>query len=726
MGKRSREKRERRLREEIEPKQEKEEGITSILKEIIRWATYIILFAPLIISGQYFFPFVGLKSIYFMGLAELIFAAWLFLIVFSPKYRPRLNILLIALILFLVVLTSSTFFGADISRSFWSKYERMTGLLMWFHLFAFFLAISSTFKSKEDWFKIFGVSIFAAILMSLISLVVKANPNATGMLAASRGGATIGNSSFLGTYLLFNIFLALYLLTQARQSRAKGEDEAIASSPLQSRGRDARVLRGAETPVLGLKVYSGISLAIISPALFLSGARAATLSLLGGLVLLFLLWLIFCKKGILKFAGIAILIIFVIGVLGLIYLSLQPGNFVYQKFVQMASKSRLVVWQIAWKGFLERPWLGWGPENFELAFNEHFDPRLFLQEYGGEIWFDRAHNIIFDTLVASGIFGLVFYLGIFIATFYILLKKFFQQRIGPIRENFSNGVNFPGLGIFSVILISYFVQNLTVFDMVNSYLMFFLIFGFIGSIASRREEELLQNYRVSPVPLSKKIISVIILLLFVVSFSKFVIQPLKTDAYVIKAIRSPNPTERVSLYKKTLDTSPVGKYQIREMFADMTINFIRQSEVATKVSLDDLKLELNLVKEELEKSIKESPLDFRAELKLGQVYNVYSQIDPSKIPQAETILKKAIELSPTNQQAYWELAQTRLYQGKFDEALSLAEKAIDLEPRIMNSHLIVIQIAKMIGNDELATKKAEEAIKINPAWEPEFKKILGE
>jgi len=682
MGKRSREKRERRLREEIEPKQEKEEGITSILKEIIRWATYIILFAPLIISGQYFFPFVGLKSIYFMGLAELIFAAWLFLIVFNPKYRPRLNILSIALILFLVVLTFSTFFGADISRSFWSKYERMTGLLMWFHLLAFFLAISSTFKSKEDWFKIFGVSIFAAILISLISLVVKASPNTAGMLAASRGGATIGNSSFLGTYLLFNIFLALYLL-------------------LQSKG--------------GLKVYSGISLAIIAPALLLSDARAAILSVSGGLILLFLFWLIFGKNGKLRLAGASLLIIFIFGVLGLMYFSLQPDSFVYQKMVQMASKSRIVVWQGAWKGFLEKPWLGWGPENFELAFTEHFDPRLFLQEYGGEIWFDRAHNIILDTLVASGVVGLLSYFAIFLTVFLILWRQYFRKKI-----------DFLTFGIISVVLISYFVQNLTVFDMVNSYLMFFLIFGFIGSIASRREEELLQNYRVSPVPLSKKIISVIILLLFVVSFSKFVIQPLKTDAYVIKAIRSPNPTERVSLYKKTLDTSPVGKYQIREMFADMTINFIRQSEAATKVSLDDLKLELNLVKEELEKSIKESPLDFRAELKLGQVYNVYSQIDPSKIPQAETILKKAIELSPTNQQAYWELAQTRLYQGKFDEALSLAEKAIDLEPRIMNSHLIVIQIAKMIGNDELATKKAEEAIKINPAWEPEFKKILGE
>jgi len=168
MGKRSREKKERRLREEIQPGREKEEGISPILVGIIRWATYLILFAPLIISGQYFFPFVGPKSIFFMGLVEIIFFTWLFLIVFNPKYRPRFNILSIALILFLVVLILSTVFGADISRSFWSKYERMTGLLMWVHLFAFFLVISSVFK-KQDWIKIFSVSIFAAILMSLIA-----------------------------------------------------------------------------------------------------------------------------------------------------------------------------------------------------------------------------------------------------------------------------------------------------------------------------------------------------------------------------------------------------------------------------------------------------------------------------------------------------------------------------------------------------------------------------
>ena len=689
MGKRSREKRERREREEIQPGREKEEGITSVLVGIIRWATYLVLFAPLIISGQYFFPFVGPKSIFFMGLVEIIFFTWLFLIVFNPKYRPRFNILSIALILFLVVLILSTFLGVDISRSFWSKYERMTGLLMWVHLFAFFLVISSVFK-KQDWIKIFSVSIFAAILMSLISLFIKANPGAAGMLAASRGGATIGNSSFMGTYLLFNIFLALYLI-------------------LKSAG--------------GLRIYSGISLAIISIALFLSDARAAILSLLGGLVLLFLLWLIFCKKGSLKFAGIFLLLIFAIGVLGLIYLSLQPDSFVYQKFVQMASKSRLVVWGMAWKGFLDHSWLGWGPENFELVFTKYFDPRLFLQEYGGEIWFDRAHNIVFDTLVASGVIGFLAYLGIFASAFYALWRKYFQGKL-----------DFWIPGIFSVILISYSVQNLTVFDMVNSYMMFLLVLGFIarlpapeaagfggqGSISSTQEKTISTKRAGSLNPW----IAIVILIFFCFSFFKFVIQPIKADAYTIDAIRSPDPKERVSLYKKTLNTSPVGKYQIREMFADAAINFI-QSEAAKNVLIDDLKLELDFVSEELEKSIKESPLDFRAYLKLGKVYNIYGLIDPSKIPQAEIVLEKALEISPTNQQAYWELAQTRVYQGKFNEALSLAEKAVELEPRVGQSHLIVIQVAKIMGDYELAQKKVEEAIKIDPSWEPELKKILG-
>ncbi|GAH31087.1 unnamed protein product, partial [marine sediment metagenome] len=84
MGKRAREKRERRERGEIKPRPERESLLSSIFLKIICLGTYLVLFAPLIIGGKYFFPFVGPKSIYFFALVEIIFAAYLLLILLKP------------------------------------------------------------------------------------------------------------------------------------------------------------------------------------------------------------------------------------------------------------------------------------------------------------------------------------------------------------------------------------------------------------------------------------------------------------------------------------------------------------------------------------------------------------------------------------------------------------------------------------------------------------------
>ncbi|PIZ89635.1 MAG: hypothetical protein COX89_00520, partial [Candidatus Nealsonbacteria bacterium CG_4_10_14_0_2_um_filter_37_10] len=90
MGKASRKKREMREKEEIRPQKERPEGgAISLCLNIIRWGIYLALFTPLIMSAKFFFPFVGPKSLYFMGLVEIIFFAWLILIIYSPQYRPR-------------------------------------------------------------------------------------------------------------------------------------------------------------------------------------------------------------------------------------------------------------------------------------------------------------------------------------------------------------------------------------------------------------------------------------------------------------------------------------------------------------------------------------------------------------------------------------------------------------------------------------------------------------
>jgi len=635
---------------------------------IITAMTCLALLTPLIMSGNFFFPFVSPKSLYFMGFVQVIFFTWLFLIFYFPQYRPRKNPLLVALILFLVVLTLSSVFGENPSYSFWSKPERMTGLLMWFHLFAFFLVISSVFQ-KKDWIKIFSISILVGMILSFITFLSK-NP-------AMKGGATIGNDSFLGTYLLFALFFAIYLMIAARKE---------------------------------IKIYSSICFLIIFLGLFLSGARAAQYSFLGGLALLFLFYSSFgVQKRYLNILGkvglVAVLIVFL---LGAIYL-FQPDNFIHNWFVEKASYARLVVWEKAWSGFLERPLLGWGPENFEFVFTQHFNPCMFLPVCGGEIWFDRAHNIILDTLVNAGILGMLSYLGIFLAIFYLLWKRYFQQKI-----------DFWVAGIFSVVLIAYSVQNLTVFDMVSSYMMLFLVLGFVASMTIPREAVASAKI-ISPRPWFFSVF----LILFIPTFIYFIIQPLKTCHYTVAALRVPAASEeRLNLYKRALESSPLGKYQIREFFGQTTLQ-VAQSEDVNKLSAENFKKELDFVIEELEKSIKESPLDFRSYLRLGQLYNSYAVLlDPTKISEAERTLEKTIEISPTNQQGYWSLAQTRLYQGRFDEALSLAEKAVALEPDLLQSHLIVIRIAQIMGDNELAERKIKEAIEINPEWEPELKKII--
>ena len=662
MGKRSREKREKLASQSFDGNQvEKESGpktfIEKICLAVITAGTYFILLTPLVVISDFFFPYVSSKSLYFMGFVQIIFFTWLFLIIYFPQYRPRKNPLSFALILFLIVLILSSLFGESFSNSFWSKPERMTGLLMIFHLLAFFLVVSSVFQ-KSDWFKVFSVSTFVGVILSLIAFFSKTE--------SMQSGATLGNSSFLGTCLLFNIFLSLWLFFNSEDVR--------------------------------WKVYFAIAPLVMLYAVFFIGARAATYSTLGGLALLFLLYLAFgIQKSFLNILGkvglAAVLAVFLISV----FLLFQPDNFIHNWFVEQATYSRLVVWEKAWEGFLERPVLGWGPENFDFVFIKNFNPCMFLSLCGGQIWFDRAHNIIFDTLITAGLLGMLAYITIFFSTFYVLWKNYLKKTI-----------KFWTAGIFSVLLLAYFIQNLTVFDMVSSYMILFLVLGFVVSFTTPRKEPAPQRF-VSPEPwvFSALLISFILFCFF------FVIQPIRTSRYTVAAIKQPIGSEqRLDLYKEALGASPLGKYQVREFFGQQILMLI-QSERARQIPPENFKREIDFLVVELEKTAEELPLDFRSQITLGKLYSFYALLsnppDSIKILEAERVLQKAIEVSPTNQQGYWALAQVRLYQGRIEEAISLTEQALALEPNHLQSHLILIQVIGLMEDGELKKNKIQEA-----------------
>jgi tetratricopeptide (TPR) repeat protein len=180
------------------------------------------------------------------------------------------------------------------------------------------------------------------------------------------------------------------------------------------------------------------------------------------------------------------------------------------------------------------------------------------------------------------------------------------------------------------------------------------------------------------------------------------------------------PEQRVEFYKKALESSQMGKYQIREFFGQTSENIIRAN--ANNLSMQQVKLELDFVISELEKTNKESPLEYRSVFKLAKLYTLYSSIEPEKLELANFYGEECLRLSPTNQQGYWALAQIKIYQGDIDTALSLAEQAIELEPRWLQSHLIAVQISGISEKPEITEQLIQNAIEINPEWTSEFQK----
>jgi len=593
-------------------KEEPQHLLEKILFYLVALGACLALLTPLAFKTQFYFPYVGPKGWFLMAACQVAFFSWLLLMFYFKQYRPKLSRVFIAFSLFLIILTLSAIFGVDPSRSFFSKFERMTGLLMWLHLFGLFVALSSTFKKLSQWRKLFYVSLSIASLIVIMFLMVEflstpymAKYGKDIFPFVRGGGVTLGNSSFLGTYLVFSVFFAVYLFFTQKKLWLK------------------------------IALSSFVVLSLLS--LYLAGARAATLAVVGGVFLMFIMYLSFHLKPKYKtitkisrvalFAGIAIYLVSVV----LLFIPFQ-GNFIRDRFAIAASSSRFVNWEMAFKGFFDKPLLGWGLENYDILFTKYFNPCLFTQECGGEIWFDRTHNIVLDVLSQTGALGLFSYLLLFIFGAWVLVKKFFKEK----------SIDFWLFATFIALPTAYFTQNLTVFDMPASLMLFILMLAFFAVLEKRGKasfEGAMPEQQI--LVLKRKWVIAPVVILFLIFFWQFVVNPAKTDALIIEAVRTVpsddlaekikneqgdkafvnyldvTSKQRLELYKKALETSSLGKYQARDFFVETSQGIIRN--YAKHFPAQQAKVEIDFLENEMQKTIFESPFDYRAYLKLAQV-----------------------------------------------------------------------------------------------------------
>lgn len=663
----------------------------------IKLGLWVIPFLPLYVSASMLFPFITGKNFTFRIIVEILFALWVGLAVWKPEYRPRLTPLFKIVTIFVAIVFLADLFGPNPYRSFFSNYERMEGFMMLVHLYLYFIMLHSVFR-KKDWIVFFQSTIIASIIVCYRALLQK-----LGYQVSLQGGfrvdSTIGNPTYLAAYLLFHIWLLLLVLYRfwrvwwltALYAGALAFELAILYFTA-SRG-----------PVLGLvAVFVPFTAALVWfwPRIVSEvggiGRKSSEIPQgvgpYGG-------WSLGRKIA----AGVLVLSIVIPAFFWLIRTSdfVQSNQalkrLVNYSFTETTIKSRFLIWGMSSKAAFERPLLGWGQENYYLVFQKYFDSGLFAQEP----WFDRSHNVVFDWLIHAGFLGLLGYLGMIGTACWTLIQG--------VRKGMVNA--WYGIVLVSLFL-TYFLQNLFVFDNLNTYILFFAFLAFSdsfseGMAAASNEREVRKGSMGTNPGLA---IGVGLATLVFVSALLYPlhIKPIKESRALIRALSVPQQggtlAQMKSAFEEALSYNTFGDTEVREQMSNIARGVISNSSI----SADDRNAFASLTVNELKKETSGDDKDVKHLLFLGSILMEWATLDPAHTTEAETTLKEAARLSPTKQIIYFPLAQLYLGTGNAQGAIDALRTAWDLDRSYHEAGANYLMVLLLAGRGEEAREVKKE------------------
>ncbi len=606
-------------------------------------ALFLIPIFPLIIANSFFFPFITGKAFYFRILVEIAFASWVILAFLDARYRPRISGLTIGVTLFAVIALLADLLGVNPLRSIWSNFERMEGWLTVLHLWAFYLVSTSMFgvgeEGKRSWHRWLNVSLFVAGITILYAFAQLFGWAAIHQ-GSSRLDASLGNSAYFAVYLLIHVGIATYMFFVA-QARAIV---------------NAGFLRWVY-PILGV---------IFSFIIFQTQTRGTILGLIGGILLALALFAIFGARAQKKSRLISTGVIALIIVIGVVFWFNRDASFIKNNAVlsriasiswnETKTQARAYIWPMALKGSLERPILGWGQENFNYIFNANYNPKMWSQEQ----WFDRAHSVYLDWLVASGFVGLIAYLALYV----LLLVAVWKSDISVAQKSILTGLT-----------VGYAIHNVFVFDNLASYVFFFALLGFVGSIStSAKGHHSKLHQRIQRATFSKDaveyIVAPIAVVVLVAGLYFFSVRPIQANTRLITALHAcGDPTTvRTDLFEHALALhSYTANQEIREQILSCAASVINSSvSSATKQAF------FNLAAAQIDAQVAATPNDARMYILGGSFVNNYGEAD-----KAVALLEKAHALSPAKQSISLQLATAYANNERADEAVALLKQTYE-------------------------------------------------
>lgn len=612
-------------------------GILPIMKQIVRWTAIVALFAipflPLYVASDLFFPYITGKNFAFRALVELALGAWILLALSDRQYRPRFSWTLAAfggLVLWMIV---ANLLGVNPHKAFWSNFERMDGWVTLVHIFALYVVAGSLLSVEKLWHRWWMFFVSAAAMVGFLALLELGKNIDAGQIGV-RLATTLGNPIYLGVYMMFAIFAALWLA-------------------LNSTGW-VRYALLAFTPLAGI-------------VLFYSGSRGPLLGLVAGIAASAVLWLFLARHELkekgrtlgFKVAGGSLLVLVVLS--GSLFLARDSGfvkgNVMLTRAASVFSlnqelKVRGTIWSMALEGVAEDPGTGWGQEGFNQVFNKYYRPSMYAQEP----WFDRAHNMYIDWLVAGGIPALALFLGMLFLGMLTLLRT---------RE-YSHAERVLLVGA----IIAYAVQALVVFDNLFSYVPLVMLLAMAHAASAKPVVSLEQLPEArSDMAIGYATAGVMVVTLVVMWTVN--VPSLRAANHLVYAISpAANVNQNLAYFKQALGDGSFATQEIREQLIGFAARVVAEPSVPENTRVEFAKLAID----EMGKEIEMSPKDARLRM---QYSSAFDMVGDSERSLGE--LTKAVELSPRKQSLLLSRGFKLAELGRREEARADFRAAYELD-----------------------------------------------
>jgi O-antigen ligase/tetratricopeptide (TPR) repeat protein len=597
----------------------------------------------------------------------------------EPSCRPQRSHLALLATVFVGWIFLADAFAVAPMKAFWSNFERMEGFFLIVHLWFYGAMLGSLFINRQWWRRYIITSLIASALVVAFAgmqLIISdlafpvSKPYATYIaphltmnitcygspatlaqclqthFTIEQGGnrldSTIGNAIYLAVYVAVHFFLALFVLMDWR--RAKWQN------------RTAKIW-----------AFGGVSLLALSYliVLWFTGTRATQIGFMAAWLVMGVgaaVWARKPEQKRLRYAGIAIVVAVVVLVGG--FFALRKTAFVQNNLVlsrlaavslfETSSQARGFIWPMALRGSLENPVLGWGQEGFNYVFNSDYDPHMWRHEQ----WFDRAHNVFLDWLVAAGYPGFLLYIALYVMVFALVVRS---------HEPLQYKLLITGL------LTVYTVSNMSVFDNLSSYLMFTMLIALAHSLYAHKTA-LMKKEMVFHEDVSVYVVAPIVALVLVVSLYMVNYKPYKasqTLVYAMTAASSPQyAATSLSLFDTALGYNTAYGQEIREQLVQTALRLFGAQEVAIEAKTAFA----NRTVQELEILTKELPRDARAFYFAGLFFE-----STGHAAEAAPFLERAVALSPKKQTLIMEYASALFANGQVQDALAKFKYAYELD-----------------------------------------------